>query len=210
MSGFGERVRRLATYEGRWLASLVWWVARRRAGVPEGARPLPYAGAQAALMYGLAFVCVVETVGMTVLLRDLPVAHAVLLVVDVYTVLMVLGIQAAAVTWPHVLGADGLLLRDGARSELRIPVELIASVRYELRSGPGNGRSDGHKDGGVRELAVAGQTSVTLELVEPVVAVRLLGRRETVRTVRFHVDDARGAVAAVRAVVGRGEPVTPG
>ncbi|MGG2465746.1 hypothetical protein ACO0M4_39295 [Streptomyces sp. RGM 3693] len=210
MSGFGARVRRLAAYEGRWLASLVWWVARRRVGVSEGARALPYAGAQAAFAYGLTFVCVVETVAVSLLLRDQPALHAVALVADVYTVLVVLGLQSAAVVRPHVLGADGLLLRDGARSELRIPVELIASVRYDLRSGPGNGRSDGHKDGKVLELAVAGQTSVTLELVEPVVAVRLLGRREMVRTVRFHVDDARGAVAAVRAVVGRGEPVTPG
>ncbi|MYT30762.1 MULTISPECIES: hypothetical protein [unclassified Streptomyces] len=200
--GFGGRVRRLLRHEGRWLASLVWWVARRRVGVPVGARALPYAGAQAAMLYGLAFVFVVETVGVSVLLRDTPWLHAVMLVVDVYTVLMVLGSQAAAVTRPHVVGADGVVLRDGARMTVRIPLERIASVRYDLRFGR-SAREAGAKDGGARddgtlELAVGGQTSVTLELAEPVVAVRLLGRRETVRTVRFHADDARGAVRAVR------------
>ncbi|WP_274915949.1 hypothetical protein [Streptomyces sp. WZ-12] len=212
--GFGARVGRLVRHEGRWLVSLVWWVVRHRGGVPAGARALPYAGAQAALLYGLTFVCGVETVGASLLVRDLPVVHAVTLVVDVYAVLMVLGNQAAAVTRPHVVGADGVVVRDGARMAVRIPLERIASVRYDLRFGRGA------RDDGVLELAVGGQTSVTLELTGPVEAVRLLGRREVVRTVRFHADDARGAVAAVRGAVaeartsGRaaepGESVAPG
>ncbi|MEU8683070.1 hypothetical protein [Streptomyces sp. NPDC048611] len=205
----GTALRRLAAHEGRWLLSLGWWVARRRIGVAPGERALAYAGAQAALVYGLAFVCLVETVGLAVLLAGKPVAHEVMLFIDVYTVLAVLGLQAAAVTRPHVLGTEALRLRDGARREIRIPLERIASVRYDLRfsreqqkekekEGDGSGGGSG---GGVAELAVAGQTSVTVELTEPVVAVRLLGQRETVRTVRFHADDARAAVAAVRAAM---------
>ncbi|MGW8553365.1 hypothetical protein [Streptomyces tubercidicus] len=199
-------VRRLAAHEGRWLRSLGWWVARRRIGVAPGERALGYAGAQAALVYGLTFVCVVETVGLGVLLAGKAVVHEVMLFIDVYTVLTVLGLQAAAVTRPHVLGAEVLRLRDGARREIRIPLERIASVRYDLRFGKeqrkdgGSGKGDSGGEGGiVTELPVAGQTSVTVELSEPVVAVRLLGRRETVRTVRFHCDEAREAVAAIRA-----------
>ncbi|MFD5395026.1 hypothetical protein ACFWJW_12465 [Streptomyces sp. NPDC127097] len=191
----GTALRRLAAHEGRWLRSLAWWVARRRIGVAPGERALGYAGAQAAIVYGLTFVCVVETAGFGVLLAGKAVVHEVMLFVDVYTVLTVLGFQAAAVTRPHVLGAAELRLRDGARREIRIPLERIASVRYDLRF-----VREQQKDGGgeVAELAVAGQTSVTVELSEPVVAVRLLGRRETVRTVRFHADEARAAVTAVR------------
>ncbi|MFD8543800.1 hypothetical protein [Streptomyces sp. NPDC059649] len=194
-------VRRLLAHEGRWLASLVWWVARRRFGVAAGERALPYAAAQSALVYGLTFVCVVETAGVHAMLGPVPTAQAVMLVVDVYTVLMLLGLQAAAVTRPHVLGAERLLLRDGARREIRIPLDRIASVRYDLRF-PKDGR-DGKEsgEGGVWALAVGGQTSVTVELSGPVVGVRLSGRRDEVRTVRFHADDARGAVAAVRAAV---------
>ncbi|MGW1792827.1 hypothetical protein ACWCO0_21125 [Streptomyces tubercidicus] len=195
-------VRRLAAHEGRWLRSLGWWVARRRIGVAPGERALGYAGAQAALVYGLAFVCGVETVGLGVLLAGKAVVHEVMLFIDGYTVLTVLGLQAAAVTRPHVLGTEVLRLRDGARREIRIPLERIASVRYDLRFGKEQrkGGGEGGGDGSVvTELPVAGQTSVTVELSEPVVAVRLLGRRETVRTVRFHCDEAREAVAAIRA-----------
>ncbi|WP_310728153.1 hypothetical protein [Streptomyces sp. N2A] len=208
-------VRRLLAHEGRWLASLVWWVARRRFGVAAGERALPYAAAQSALVYGLTFVCVVETAGVHVMLADVPVARAAMLVVDVYTVLMLLGFQAAAVTRPHVLGADHLLLRDGARREIRIPLDRIASVRYDLRF-PRDGKDgkDGKdtgegNDGGVWALGVGGQTSVTVELTVPVVGVRLSGRRDQVRTVRFHADDARGAVAAVRAARVAAEGRTP-
>ncbi|MFG2142425.1 hypothetical protein [Streptomyces sp. NPDC048650] len=202
--GAGGRIRRLARYEARWLVSLVCWVARRRIGVAAGERALAYAAGQAAMVYGLAFVCLVETVGVGVLLADHPVAHGVMLALDVYTVLMVLGFQAAAVTRPHVLGADTLLLRDGARTALRIPLSAIASVRHELRF---------TQDDSAQEtvaMAVGGQTSVTVELAEPVVAVRLLGRREAVRTVRFHADDARGVVAAVRAATAEPPAVRQG
>ncbi|MDT0460408.1 hypothetical protein RM550_32605 [Streptomyces sp. DSM 41527] len=191
----GAALRRLAAYEGRWLVSLGWWVARRRIGVAPGERALAYAGPQTAFVYGLAFVCVVESVGVSVLLADHPVAHAVMLVLDVYTVLVVLGLQAAAVTRPHVLGAETLWLRAGARRDVRIPLELIASVRYDLRFV----RKTEKDANEVLELVVGDQTSVTVELSEPVVAVGLLGRRETVRTVRFHADDARAAVTALRA-----------
>ncbi|MEV5485730.1 MULTISPECIES: hypothetical protein [Streptomyces] len=198
----GGALRRLAAHEGRWLVSLVWWVARRRIGVAPGERPLGYAAAQAAFVYGLAFVCVVETVGLSALFAGEPAVHGVLLVLDVYTVLMVLGLQAAAVTRPHVLGAGDLWLRDGARRELRIPVGRIASVRDDLRFGRSEARAgDAATEGaaaGVAEFAVGGQTSVTVELAEPVVVVGLLGRRATVGTVRFHADDPRAAVRALR------------
>ncbi|MFJ6791457.1 hypothetical protein [Streptomyces angustmyceticus] len=203
-------LRRLAAHEARWLVSLGWWAARRRIGVAPGARALGYAGAQAAFVYGLTFVCVVETVAVGVLLADHPAAHAVMLVLDCYTVLMMLGLQAAAVTRPHVLGADTLWLREGARRDIRIPLERIAAVRHDLRF-----VRAAEKDGGAAaELAVGGQTSVTVELSEPVVVVGLLGRRESVRTVRFHADDARAAVTELRervaAVAARREQAAAG
>ncbi len=214
--GVVERVRRLGGHEARWLVSLGWWVARRRIGVAAGDRAFGYAAAQAALVYGLTFVCAVETVGLAVLLRGHPVAHGVMLVLDVYVLLMMLGMQAAAVTRPHVLGSEVLWLRDAARMEIRIPLERIVSVRYDLRSAPAGsesksgGRSGSEVTGEVRErrgssevlaFAVGGQTSVTVELREPVAAVRLSGQRPAVHTVRFHADDARGMVAAVRTAV---------
>lgn len=195
-----EMVRRLLGHEGRWLVSLVWWVRRRPIGVAEGDRPLGYAAAQAALVYGLTFICVVESAVVGLLLTDHPTAHAVMLVVDGYAALAMLGVQASAVTRPHVVAADGLRLRAGGRMDVRVPLDRIASVRYDLRFGAA-AKAPSTTCGELLELAVGGQTSVIVELAEPVVAVRLLGQRMVVRTVRFHADDARGAVTAIRAAV---------
>lgn len=199
-------VLRLVGHELRLMSSLVLWVARRRDGVGPDERAFGHARDQAALMYGFTFVCAVETVVVAVLFRNLPAVHTVLLVVDVYTVLFVLGLQAASVTRPHVLSADTLRLRRAGHVDLRIPLDRIASVRYEPRFAH-------EKQDEVLDLEIAGQTSVTLELSEPVTYTGLLGRGRPVRTVRAHADDASAFAKALREAVG-GErpekaPVTP-
>ncbi|GAA3489756.1 hypothetical protein [Streptomyces cremeus] len=199
-----EPVRRLVGHELRLWVSLGRWAARRRHGVGPGELAFGHAKAQAALLYGFTFVCVVETVGLHVLLAGVPVVQAVFLVLDVYTVVLVLGLHAAAVTRPHVVGPDGSLrVRSGAHVDLAIPAGRIDSVRYDLRLNPGQAGPD------VLELAVASQTSVTVALNAPVEAVSLLGRRRPVTTVRFHADDARALVAAVAAVRRAGTAPSP-
>ncbi|WP_185923465.1 hypothetical protein [Streptomyces sp. WAC05374] len=191
-----EPVVRLIGHELRLMVSLVRWVARRPHGAGPGLRVFGHARDQAAYMYGFAFVCVVETAGMSYLLGSWPVVHAVVLVLDVYTVLFVLGLHAASVTRPHVLGDGVLRLRQGGHVDLSIPLERIAAVRHEMRFSH-------EKEDGLLTLAVASQTSVTIELAEPVTAVRLLGARHQVRLVRCHADDARGLTEALRRALPR-------
>ncbi|MFF1918821.1 hypothetical protein ACFVYE_46555 [Streptomyces sp. NPDC058239] len=190
-----EKVRRLVAHEVRALHSLGLWVLRRRHGVPEGSLAVPYTGPQTAMMYGLVFVALVETV-MLALLIPWPVVHRVLLVLDVYGVVLVLAFHAACVTRPHVVDADGALrLRYGGLFDLRVPAGAVAGARVERRypeGGPVRPGADG-----VLDLVVGGQTTVTVELVSPVAFVRPLGKREWARTVRFHADDPGGAVAAL-------------
>ncbi|MGW7431000.1 hypothetical protein ACWGIN_15755 [Streptomyces sp. NPDC054861] len=183
-------VLRLVGHELRLLASLGLWAARRRAGVRPGDRVFPHARDQAALLYGFAFVCLVETVGMSYLLADWPVVHAVVLVLDVYTVLFVLGLHAASVTRPHVLGPGTLRLRQAAHVDLLVPLDRIASVRHELVFSH-------EKKEGELNLAVGSQTSLTLELTEPLDAPRFLGGPRAVRIVRCHADDARALYRAL-------------
>ncbi|MGW3492919.1 hypothetical protein [Streptomyces sp. NPDC001020] len=182
-------VRALLRHEFRALASIALWAARRTHGL-RGGRPFGYARGQGALLFGLGFVCVVETAGLAVLLRGRPVVHGMVLVVDVYAVLMVVGLHAASVTRPHVLTPTVLRLRQAAQVDLSVPLERIASVRRELRTT--HGRADGELD-----MPVGAQTSVTLELTEPVTHVTLLGRRRPVGVVRFQADDADGFVRAL-------------
>ncbi|GGV38301.1 hypothetical protein GCM10010277_25410 [Streptomyces longisporoflavus] len=185
-----EPVRRIVGHELRVLGSLALWVARRRHGVRAGDLAFGHARDQAAMMYGIVFVSVVETVGLSVLLRNWPAVHAVVLVVDVYGVVLLLGMQAASVTRPHVLSADALRVRKGAHRDLWIPLDRIAAVSGERRF-------THEAADGVLDLPVAAQTSLTLELTEPVTAVGLLGGKQQVTTVRLHADEPEKLRAAL-------------
>jgi hypothetical protein len=125
-----------------------------------------------------------------------PLVHAILLVVDVYGVVVVFAIHASCVTRPHLVGADGSLrLRYGALFDLRVPGSVIASARVDRRF-PDGGLVRVDEDGTL-DLAVGSQTTVTVELTEPVEFVRPLGRRGSARKLRFNADDPRAAVAAL-------------
>ncbi|MEU5751745.1 hypothetical protein [Streptomyces sp. NPDC047829] len=182
----------LLRHELRLLASLWLWAARRTHGAAEGLPVFGHTRGQGPMMWGITFVCVVESVMMSLLLRDWPTVHHVVLVLDVYTVVFVVGLHAASVVRPHVLDPVGgtLRVRRAVHVDVRIPLERIASVRRELRAA--HEPADGELN-----LAVGLQTSVTVELTEPVVHVGFFGRRREVRVVRCHADDPAALVRAV-------------
>ncbi|MBB4791776.1 hypothetical protein [Streptomyces nodosus] len=191
-------VRRLIAHEFSLAADLLRWVSRRGPqGVPAGDLPVPYAPAQAATLYGLLFVCVVETVALAFLI-PWPVVHAIALVVDVWGCYLVVALHASCVVRPHVVGADGSLrLRYGALLDIRIPADRIASVRCDRRfpeAGPGAA-----DENGIAQLAVGGQTTITVELTGPVGYTRVLGGPAEARVFRFYADDPAPVVAALRA-----------
>ncbi|WP_411078782.1 hypothetical protein [Streptomyces sp. cmx-18-6] len=188
-------VRRLVVHEFRALHSLGLWVVRRRHRIPEGALAVPYTGPQTGMMYAFLFVSVLETVVLALVI-PWPLVHAILLVVDVYGVVLILALHAACVTRPHVVEADGSLrLRYGALFDLRVPASAVAAARVERRY-PDGGLVRVDEDG-VLDVVVGSGTTVTVELTEPVEFVRPLGRRGRARTLRFHADDPRAAVAAL-------------
>ncbi|MFB7494435.1 hypothetical protein ACFC09_06950 [Streptomyces sp. NPDC056161] len=191
-------VRRLTAHEVFLSTSLLRWVFRRGPhGVREGDLPVPYAAGQTAMMYGFFFVCVVETVALALLI-PWPVVHAVTLVLDLWGCYFVVALHASCVVRPHVIGADGSLrLRYGALLDVRIPADRIAAVRLDRKFPQSRaGAVDGN---GVAELAVGGQTTITVELTEPVRYVRALGKPAAARAFRFYADDCGPAVAALRA-----------
>ncbi|MFL4950798.1 hypothetical protein ACJ6WE_26420 [Streptomyces sp. MMS24-I31] len=180
-------VRRLARHELRLFAGLALWAARRTHGTGGGGQAFGYARGQGVVMAGLAVVCVIETLTMSVLLRRWPVPHAVMLFLDVYTVALVVALHASSVVRPHVLTGDCLRVRHAAHVDLRVPLTAVASVRREPRTT--HGRTDGELD-----VPVGSRTSVTVELTAPVTHVTLLGRRRDVRVIRFHAEEAEGLV----------------
>ncbi|MFH0522283.1 hypothetical protein ACHBTE_34635 [Streptomyces sp. M41] len=182
----------LVRHELRLLASLGLWVARRRHGAGDGTA-FGYTRGQGAMMFGFGFVIVIESITMSVLLRDYPAVQRVWFMVDMYTLVLIVGMHAASVVRPHVLDGDFLRVRRGAHVDLRIPLERIARVRRELRTT--HERTEGELN-----LAVGAQTAVTLELAEPVAHFTFLGRRQDIRLVRLHADDADSLVKEVESV----------
>ncbi|WP_327716773.1 hypothetical protein OG381_15995 [Streptomyces sp. NBC_00490] len=195
----------LVRHELRLFVSLALWMARRTHQARHG-RAFGYARGEGLLMFGLAFVCVIESVTMSVLLRDLPAVHTPVLVLDVYTVVLVVGMHAANVVRPHVLDADSLRIRRAAHVDLRIPLHHITGVRRELRAS--HQRTEGELD-----LAMGARTTVTLELAQPIRHFTFLGRPKQIHLVRFHADEPGELVRAVtqarnaRSEQVRGRPV---
>ncbi|RKS78864.1 hypothetical protein BZB76_0298 [Actinomadura pelletieri DSM 43383] len=191
-----EKARRILSFDTKGLVSLGLLVARRRNGVPPGAVAVPYSGGQQSLQLAFLFAMAAETAGAELLLRGLGAPDGLrilILVVDVYSLLIVLAIVAACVTRPHVLSDDELRLRYGAFFDLRIPRDRISSVR-PVRNFNENGKITVVDDR--LSLAVASQTNVVVELAEPIVAVRPLGERALVRTIRFYADDPAPVIAS--------------
>ncbi|MBW1599742.1 hypothetical protein [Streptomyces sp. JJ38] len=202
-------VRKLTAHEFFLFTSFLRWVTRRGPhGVREGDLPVAYAPGQTAVMGAFLFACVVETVALA-LLVPWPVVHALTLVVDVWGCYFVVALHASCVVRPHVIGADGSLrLRYGALVDIRVPAERMAAVRLE-RTFP-EGRLAAVDEQGVADMAVAAQTTVTVELAEPVRFVRALGRPVEARAFRFYAEDPGAVVAALRArdgstTAGRGD-----
>ncbi|MEV4833454.1 hypothetical protein AB0K05_02965 [Nonomuraea sp. NPDC049486] len=191
-------LRRIAGFDAKGMASLALWVARRRDGVPPGALAVSYSRAQSATMILLLVMMAVEVVVVEVVLRafDVPAWIRVpILVADLYGLLVGFAVVAACVTRPHVVTGGELRIRYGAFFDLRIPRELVASVRT-VRSYNEAGLV------GVQDerltVAVASQVNVVVELSEPVTAVRPLGAEAEVTTVRFFADEPATLVAALR------------
>ncbi|XRQ09086.1 hypothetical protein ACN3XK_73515 [Actinomadura welshii] len=197
-----QPVRRVMWFDLQGLVSLVMFAARRRHGVPPGAVAVTYSGGQLAVQLGFLFAMCLEAAGAELLLRavDAPSGlHAVILMVDFYSILIVLAIVAACVTRPHVLSDGELRIRYGAFFDLRVPRGRIASVRLARNfDEKGMIRADGES----LAVAVASQTNVVVELKEPITAVRPLGRRVRVRTVRFFADDPKAVLDVGSAVAG--------
>ncbi|KFG08078.1 hypothetical protein [Streptomyces scabiei] len=183
--------RSLVRHELLLLVSLLRWVARRPHGVGDGGQAFGYARGQGAMMFGFGFVCVVETVAMAVLLREFPLAHGAFLVLDLYTILIVVGLHAASVTRPHVLTGTTLRLRRFATVDLCVPLDAVASVRRELRT-------THEKRDGELNMAMSSQTTVTVELADPVTYLTFFGRPRQVRLVRFHADESDQLVRLLR------------
>jgi hypothetical protein len=197
------KVRRIVGFDFKGLVSLFLFAARRRHGVPDGTTPVSYHREQNAIMMMFMVAMVIEAVTVDLLLRAIDAPgplRKIILAADVYGILIGLAIAAAAVTRPHVISQDELRLRSGGYFDLRIPRELIASVRRARNfSEPGWFVLEDEKFA----LAVSSQTNLVVELSEPVTLTRPLGAQAEVSMIRFFADKPEEAFAALAATLER-------
>lgn len=193
-----DRVRRIMDFDRKGMASLVLWARRRRDGVPPGAVEVSYSREQSTTMMVFAFAMAVELIAVEVLLQAMDVdlwVRLVVLVLDAYSLLFVLAMIAVCVTRPHVVTGGELRIRYGAFLDVRVPRELVASVRL-VRSYNETGLvtvADGRLS-----VAVSSQTNVVVQLTEPITVTRPLGQRAEVTVIRFFADSPGDLVAALK------------
>ncbi|MBE1531602.1 YdbT family protein [Actinomadura algeriensis] len=184
-----EQVRRIMRFDMGGLVALGMFATRRRHGMPPGAVGVSYSKGQTTTMLAFLSAMVIELVGLELLLRAVGAPEGVrlvFLVVDLYSIVIVLAVIAACITRPHVVTDGEVRVRYGVFFDLRIPREKIVSVRT-VRNFNESGLVRAAE--GRLAVAVASQTNVVVELSEPVTAVRPLGKRVEVRSVRFYADD---------------------
>lgn len=191
------KVRRIIGFDTKGIVSLALLVTGRRHGVPPGATPVAYSAEHNTPMMMFMFAMVIEAVGCDLLLRAIDAPSGLrnlILAIDLYGIALGLAIMAATRTRPHVVSADELRLRQGGFFDLRIPRELISSVR--MARNYNEAKMVGLKDGTLA-LSVGSQTNVVVELTEPVTVTRPLGSQDVATMIRFFADKPGEALKAL-------------
>ncbi len=192
-------VLRLVEFDTKGTISLFLWVTGRRHGVPKGATPLPYVREQTPAMLIMIFVMVVDTVATDLLLGAFgtpPALRVIVLVLDVYSVLIVVAILAACATRPHVISPTELRIRYGAFFDLRVPRAQIAAISLARNY---NERGMVRVENGRLAVSVSNQTNVAVTLTRPITVTRPLGGTGEATTIHFFTD----APAALAPIAGR-------
>ncbi|MGI6875904.1 MULTISPECIES: hypothetical protein [Amycolatopsis] len=198
-------VRHYLRNERRLFASIGLGLRRRKALAP-GAVAVGYSRAQRPLLVVFVVLTVVEGLLFALVGFGL-VVHLVLAAVELYSLLMVVGLLCSIVVYPHSVSADEVRVRYGAFLDVRVPVSAIAGVR--ARSEDHSGRRGFDLDGETFTVALSWQTNVVLELSRPVAFTRPLGRPGEARVIKFYADDPQAAAAAIHHAMVRPRESSP-
>ncbi|GHE92815.1 hypothetical protein GCM10017786_26880 [Amycolatopsis deserti] len=192
-------VRHYLRNERRMLASIGLALRGRKALAP-GAEGFGYSRSQRPLLVVFAVLTVAEGLLFALVGFGL-VVHLVLAAVELYSLLLLLGLLSSMTVHPHSVSPDEVHVRYGAFLDVRVPVSAIAAVRArrEDHSGkPALALADG-----TFTVALSWQTNVVLELRHPVAFTRPLGRTGEARVLKFYADDPRAATAAIEHAMAR-------
>ena len=148
--------------------SLLRWVFRRPS-IPAGFEPVGYARLATPMMALWIFGSALELPLVHVLVPWDGVRIA-LLVIGVWGLLWMLGALAGLRSYPHLVGAEKLRIRNGAMHDIAVPWEAIAKVTTQDRSLPSSmwALQPQETDRGIHlNVAVSGRVNVHLGLRNP-------------------------------------------
>jgi hypothetical protein len=191
-------MKKIIMYEVRLWIALYRWIFRRPERVPAGTMRFQYSGAVMTIL--IAFI-VVSAVEIPILHFLLPwkIVRIVSLAVGFYGLFWMFGLAATMRVYPHLVGPDGLRIRNSLTLDLPISWDDIGSVRSRGRSLPPGGKTQ--FEDGVLSFGLAGGTTVDVVLSRPLsLPVKQTGGRP-VTEVRFHADTPGELVAAARALL---------
>ena len=173
--------------------SLARWIARRP-DVPADATPIPYGQLVGPMLWLWIFGSATEVIVIEVVLRSIDAgwAEAIrlpLLVIGIWGVLWMLGMLASYRVRPHLLSADRLRIRSGARTQVDVPLHAVVSVRTAEHELPGIIKVL-HVDADLLLVGVSSRTNVELVLSAPTTVQTSAGERVADR-IGLWVDDPR-------------------
>lgn len=171
--------------------SLAFWLARRIPGRTATAEAFAYANQITPMLVAFTVVSGLE----------LPVVHLLvpwesvrlgLLITGVWGLLWMLGLLASMRVYQHLVDDDGILVRSGARTRLRLPWSAIDDVRV-IRASTASDKALRIEDG-TADVPVLKQVRVEIVLREPLP----LDGHELTR-VRLYADNPKRFAASARA-----------
>ena len=182
--------------------SLVRWCARRP-DVSAGATPVGHARLVGPMLWLWIFGSATEVVVVEVVLRQVRTgwAEAVqvpLLVIGIWGLVWMLGLLAAYRVRPHLLTADRLRIRNGARTWVDVPLDAVLITQVAEHELPGTIRSVHHQDG-LLLVGVGSRTNLQLVLPGPTVLPTSRGEMVADR-VGLWVDEPRAVAETLRTV----------
>jgi hypothetical protein len=182
---------------GLYVCLLRWGL--RRPAVGAGQERIGYAKALTPVFCLWIFASAAE-IPLLHVLRPWPTAQAVSIVLGAWGLFWMLGLLASYQVRPHVVDADGLRVRNGPLTDVRVAWGDIASVRQDRRDLESSVRSlqPRETDAGTDlQVGVSGQVNVEVTLRGPVVVRTPHGPLE-VTVVSFFADEPREVVARLR------------
>ncbi|WP_255608354.1 PH domain-containing protein [Micromonospora sp. PLK6-60] len=179
--------------------SLARLVLRRPVAPPPGAEAFSYVGVVSPILGVFIGLSVIEIPILDLILRHtVPwtwVRYAAL-ALGVWGVLWMIGLFASLRLHPHLLGADGLRIRNGTSVDVTLPWSAVATVGARYRSLPSSRTIQVEDD--VLHICAGSQTSVDVVLGAPIQVPLPAGPSRPVREIRLYADDPAALVARAR------------